>query len=86
MIDLQKQEAWDRHEKATQEALEAQEKTEQARETLATGIAEAVTKNEDLTQRVLENGFEELQLKTLIKRIPQHKVRDLIGPTVQIFS
>lgn len=86
MIDLQKREAWDRYEQATREAEEKHERTEKARETLASGIAQAVSKNEDLTARVLQNGFDEIQLKTLIKRIPQHKIRDLIGPTVQIFS
>lgn len=86
MIDLQKAEAWALHEKATEESLKKSKELDSKRTELASGIATAVSKNENLSERVLQNGLEEINLKNLIKHIPQSKWRDLLGPSVKIYN
>jgi len=86
MIDLQRVEVMDAHEKHSIELAEQREKIEAERVKAKTDAFKLLSKNEDLKERIAQFGPQELDLKVLAKRIPEHKLRSIFGSTVQHFT
>ncbi|UOF77049.1 hypothetical protein [Caudoviricetes sp.] len=86
MIDLQRDEVMAAHEKRSEELAEQKEKINKERAEAKLNAFKLLTKNEDLKERIAQNGSDELRLDVLAKRIPEHQLRRVLGSTVKHYT
>jgi hypothetical protein len=74
-MDLTRQEAWDREEAKSRAVELEQEKREEHRKEFADKAFQAIRGNEDLMERVAQNGLAEINLENIAKHIPDTKLK-----------
>jgi hypothetical protein len=86
MIDLRKQEVWDRIERETEERKEHDEAIQAKRDDAVLQTAKELAKNDALMDRAAKIGPEAFSLDNLLKGMSPTQVRSVLGSRVQVFA
>lgn len=85
MIDNRKKEFWDNLEAKELAAKKEKEAAENQRVEAYADVAQKLARNPALMERAEKQGVEAFNLNSILKALSPHQVRNVLGPSVQIF-